>query len=162
MAAQLLLDEAGMPVPQYYDAKLDIFQKSTGEQGALNMNMQVFLKDLTTMIISSTDTTDVVADVTTFTTVGNAAYTTAQIYVQSTNNIIAASIVTSVMVNGVPTQMTLLRKSPISQTEGIKSLTLMLDPKVNAALPATWYLKVATEKDGAVTRVVNAAYQFIR
>lgn len=159
--ANLILDEAGMPVPQYYDSASNTFMQSTGEQGALNMNMQVFLKTLMAMTEASVDTTDAVADVTTFNTVGDAKYTTAQIYIEASNNIIAASIVAPVTVGGTLINAVLIRKAPSSNVP-TKSLTIMLDPKVNAALPSTWFIRVATERDVATPRTVNVAYQFIR
>lgn len=161
-SANIIVDEVGIPVPQYKNPVTGLFEESYGEQGALNMNMQVFLKDLTPMTIATTDTTDTVADITTFALEGNMKYTTAQIYIASSNNIIAASIVTSVTINSVATEMVIIRKAPISTTITSKSITIMLDPKVNAALPHTWFLRVATEKDETVARVVNAAYQYIR
>jgi hypothetical protein len=56
---------------------------------------------------------------------------------------------------------TIVRKVP-SGSEEVKSFAILVDPRVNAALPAVWQLKVLTENDAQVPCSVVAGFQFIR
>lgn len=160
--AKLLTDEQGVPVPQYLNPATGLYEAQYGTQGALNLNMQQFLQALVLMVKVSEEPDETgTATVTTFAPVGSTSYTSAQIYIESTNDIIGASIVAPMALGLRQVAPVLLRKQP-SGSEDTKSMSILATPHANAALPSAWFLKVATSNDAEVPCDVIAGFQFVR
>lgn len=160
--AVLLTDDNGIPVPQYLNPDTGNYELQCGTNGALDLNIKTFLRSLTQLTVSSiTPSQDGLTTTTRFAPVGSEDFTAAQIYMESATNIIAAAVIAPVALGARQVEAVLLRKEPTG-SDGAKSMSILVEPRINAALPNSWYLLVVTENDAQIPTNVVAGFQFVR